>query len=94
MEAVLLVDMLEESGIAAFVFNENAIGAVGELPVSYPEVWIERSLDFERANIAVKRFEQPVSSGIDVVCEQCRETNPSGFEICWQCQSVLPLSVP
>ena len=52
-EAHLILHRLQEKGIPARVFNENAHGGVGELPFThaYPEIWIDEDI-FYRASTA------------------------------------------
>ena len=90
-EAHLLLHRLHAEGIAATVFNENAQSGVGELPFTHawPEVWIERPQDEQTARKVVQEFEaNPVAQG-NRACSNCGEDNPSTFEICWRCASVL-----
>lgn len=90
-EAHLLVYRLQERGIAASVFNENAHGGVGELPFThaYPEVWIENPGDEPEARTLVDEFERGSGSAASVECTECGEHSPATFEICWQCAAVL-----
>ena len=90
-EAHLLLHRLHAEGIAATVFNENAQAGVGELPFTHawPEVWIEYPQDEHTARKVVREFEaDPVAVG-SRLCGHCGEDNPSTFEICWHCASVL-----
>jgi hypothetical protein len=73
------------------VFNENAQSGMGEIPFTHawPEVWIERDADLNRARAIVHSFEQPPASSADVLCIACRERNPGNFELCWSCGQAL-----
>ncbi|MEM7193586.1 MAG: DUF2007 domain-containing protein [Pseudomonadota bacterium] len=88
VDARLLLDQLTSCGIEAELQNENQIGGLGELPVTYPEVWVLRDGDESRARQIVERFERQ-TEGEPVVCTTCGEPNPSTFEICWQCNQLL-----
>jgi len=90
-EAYILRDAMRAAGIAAEVFNENAQGAVGEIPFTHawPEVWILDESDTARARELVRRHEQPPPAG-SRACPSCGEENPAGFELCWQCGADLP----
>lgn len=90
-EAYLLLHSLQAENIAARVFNENAQGGVGELPFThaYPEVWIERPEDEPRARQLVREFESDSKSDGSKTCSDCGEINPSNFELCWRCASLL-----
>jgi hypothetical protein len=90
-DAYLLAGLLGSEGIKARVLNANAHGGLGEIPVActYPEIWIENPRDVERTRKIIERFEGPASSSASLVCRQCGEDNPTGFELCWNC--LLPL---
>ena len=89
-EAYLIKHRLEAAHIQVRVFNENAQGATGELPVTLPELWICEARDIERARVVITEFEnRPVVSG-KINCRRCEEENPSNFEICWHCGQQLP----
>lgn len=86
-EAYLILHMLDEAGIPARVFNENAQGAVGELPFihTYPEIWVFRGDDITRACEVLNQFEQGAADPGLVLCSHCAEENPANFELCWRC---------
>lgn len=86
-----MLHSLQAENIRAQVFNENAQGGVGELPFThaYPEVWIERSEDEAKARIVVEKFESNTTPDSGKICRSCGESNPSTFEVCWQCASFL-----
>ena len=89
-EAHLILHQLESVGINARVFNENAQGAIGELPVTdtWPDVWIVQNHQFRAARAVIKRYES--SSENELLCNSCGEASPGTFEVCWQCFAVLP----
>lgn len=91
-QAHLLLHQLAQLGIRARVLNENAQGAVGEIPFvqAYPEIWLEREADRERAEAVVRAFEAAPAAEGDIRCRHCGETNPATFELCWQCGAPLP----
>ena len=86
-EAYLLLHRLAQAGVEARVLNEHAQGGLGEIPFThaYPEVWVMEAEDTARARGILQEFERRSSSGDAIVCANCGETNPAGFEICWQC---------
>ncbi len=90
-EAYLLLHSLQAENIAATVFNENAQGGVGELPFThaYPEVWIEHAEDEKKARKLVQKFESQTKADVGKTCSECGEINPSTFEVCWRCASLL-----
>jgi len=86
----LLIDYLNAAGISAELFHQNAMGGLGDLPVTYPEVWIKRDLDIDRAVDLVNQFvSRPTPVGIRL-CSQCGESNPENFDICWLCSTPFP----
>lgn len=89
-EAWIVHHMLTEARIEAQVFNENSGGALGELPVTYPEVWIRSEGDLEQTLGLIAQYEaqgrQPETT---LHCGECGESNPGNFELCWQCQESL-----
>jgi len=86
-EAYLLLHRLVQVGIEARVLNEHAQGGLGEIPFThaYPEVWVMEAEDTARARAILQEFEHRSASEETVRCGNCGETNPAGFEICWQC---------
>ncbi len=88
-EAHLVLHRLQAAGIKAKVFNENAQGGLGELPVTYPEVWVEQAEDIEKGRNIIREFEQSDVVAASRVCAQCGEENPVNFEVCWQCGSSM-----
>jgi hypothetical protein len=90
-DAHILRDLLEQAGIDAHVFNENAQSGAGELPLpeALPEVWVSRERDLERAREIVRRFESAAPETRTVRCGRCGEDNPGNFQLCWSCGAAL-----
>ncbi len=88
--AHLIMQQLESVGINARVFNENAQGAIGELPVTdtWPDVWIVQNHQSRAARAVIECYES--SSENELLCNACGEISPGRFEVCWQCSGVLP----
>ena len=82
---------LEHLGIACVVRNEYAAGAVGELaPIdTWPELWVTRSRDAERARIAIERTQAAIEEA-DWCCPRCGSESPATFELCWHCGEARP----
>ena len=80
--------LIEAQGIATFLKNEFAQGAIGELSVmdSWPEVWVFDDSDAEQALEIVKSLSSN-STAVDWICKNCDEPNDPSFEICWKCQT-------
>jgi hypothetical protein len=79
---------LEMAGIKCVMRNEYASGAVGELaPIdAWPEVWILRDRDFERAQLVLRQL-QTDNGEADWQCSQCGSDCPPAFDFCWHCAS-------
>ena len=88
-EARLVQQMLEAVGIRCHTFNEHAAGGLGELAATavWPEVWIVREQQCSLARSIIEEYERAPEKNID--CEQCGESNPATFEICWRCSTHL-----
>ncbi len=88
LDAQLFADHLRGNGVPCEVFQENSIGALGELPVIGPEVWIRRDHDLDKAQHLIALLEQSrteAESSPPLHCDHCGETSPAGFDICWSC---------
>ena len=88
VDSQLVADWLQGNGVPCEIFHQNASGALGELPVTAPEVWIRRDSDLELARRLIAQIEFD-ESGKTFSCPHCGEVNPAGFDICWQCQQQL-----
>lgn len=91
MEAQIVLDMLEHALIPAQLFNQHAQGGTGDIPFThaYPEVWILRDADYERARKIVQQYEEIPQTSSTVDCPSCGEENPSNFQLCWHCGNGL-----
>jgi Putative prokaryotic signal transducing protein len=90
-DAHLLCELLQQAGIAAHVFNENAASLNGLVPVStsLPQVWIAQPHQADHANQVITDYQTRQPVAISWHCGQCGEANPGEFESCWQCQTVM-----
>jgi hypothetical protein len=77
---------LERLGIPCVVHNEYAAGAAGELaPIdTWPELWVRRSRDAERARLAIERAQAAIEEA-DWTCRRCGSDSPATFDFCWHC---------
>jgi hypothetical protein len=90
-DAHILLGLLRRAGIEAHVFNQNAQGGVGQLPVgdALPELWVERERDYDRACMVLEEFDQTPRDTGTRRCAVCGEDNPGDFQVCWNCEAVL-----
>jgi len=86
-DAQIISDLLTQSGIRTRIFNQNAAGALGELPVdaAQPQVWVEDERREVEARQLVEQFHRANIRSAQWACRECGEGNPSTFEICWNC---------
>jgi hypothetical protein len=84
-------NLLESQGIKAFIKNEFAQGAVGEISAfdAWPEVWVTDECDFDSAMEMVTSV-QSKQATVDWTCKNCAEKNDASFDLCWQCQNEKP----
>ncbi len=86
-------NLLEVAGIKAVVKNADMSSAYGEVPFveSWPEVWVERTVDYDAALDIVDEFlDGEEEEGPDWRCPGCREQNGAAFAVCWNCQRPAP----
>jgi hypothetical protein len=90
-DAHILRSVLEQSGIEAHVFNENAQSGAGQLPVyeACPEIWLADEADFKRAQELIRAFESAPRVLGNVRCAACGEESPANFQACWSCGAAL-----
>ena len=86
----LLRQVLESHGIKCMVRNEGlATSGLTEIPIPefFPNLCVFREDAEEALKILTHYIEQEhrQSLGSDWKCEKCTETNPSSFDLCWQC---------
>jgi hypothetical protein len=90
VEAHMLRDLLARAGIDAVVLNENAIGALGELPFAqaWPEIWIADRRDRPAAEDVLRRAREDLGEA-ERPCRHCDASGPLAFQICWSCGASL-----
>ncbi len=90
-DAHLLRDILERVGITTHLFNQYAMAALGELPMSsaYPQIWLAQPQQEQHARALIAEFERRPISTAPKLCLPCGEANPAEFDICWQCGQTL-----
>jgi hypothetical protein len=93
-EAALVRDLLQQAGIPAHILNQHAMGALGDLPMSeaLPQVWIPQSHQELHALKVIAQFQSATANAVfrsNATCQQCHESNPAAFELCWNCGADL-----
>jgi hypothetical protein len=83
-DAYLVRDWLERNGIRVFVRGEGLMSLRGELPISWPSLWVEPA-DEGVANEALAAFHAPTLVHPDWKCDGCGEQNAPTFGSCWSC---------
>ncbi|MFT5259180.1 MAG: hypothetical protein ACI9J2_001855 [Saprospiraceae bacterium] len=91
IQAKLIQNELSYLGVPSKLFNEHASSGLGELPTSFPEVWIMRDQDEMKARQFITRFEVQLKQRGEesIICPHCTESNPANFELCWSCHANL-----
>jgi hypothetical protein len=87
-EAVLLKDHFLHSSVAASVKNKGAV----RIPYTgiASEVWVGDDADDNAVKELIHAFlkQRADAAGVSKsawTCHDCREENPSNFEVCWNC---------
>jgi hypothetical protein len=92
LEAHLLADFLQQSGVGADVFaNIDATGATHHGTISYHAVWVLPEQAEEALGLLEQFLEQETArlesaaSEESWICPGCGETIEPQFTLCWQC---------
>lgn len=80
-------NILDSEGIAAEVRNQNLSSILGEMPYAetWPELWVHRDTDFDRARQLIDDSITDESPAMDWRCASCGEENERQFAVCWKC---------
>jgi hypothetical protein len=96
MDAALAKNLLESSGIEAFVVGGMLEACAPEVPalLATPRVWVAVE-DFDRAKDLVDEWVAKRNAESHVVrapwtCAACGEKVTASFDICWNCQAERP----
>ena len=83
----LVRNLLEQSGIACLIKNEQLSGGLGEIPFleCLPELWVLQDKDLPRAEALIKDMEKTDAPRRPWRCRRCGESNEGHFAACWQC---------
>lgn len=80
-------NLLELEGIRCRTRHMGLVGGAGELPPTaiWPELWVERALDADRAERIIRDAERPLPGGDAWTCPVCGELLEPQFDACWRC---------
>jgi hypothetical protein len=88
LDAQLVQDALEDSGIDATINGAYLSGAIGELPAdATPSVWVIDDVDVARARTIINELLDDTASDSrsDWTCADCGEASSASFQFCWKC---------
>ena len=83
-----IANLLEQLGISIHLKNEYAGAAASDIVPheTWLEIWVDET-DYDKALANVEQLTAN-SNAPDWLCNQCNESNPASFELCWQCGSL------
>jgi Putative prokaryotic signal transducing protein len=84
-------NILDSEGIACEIRNEFLGSIAGEIPYveTWPELWVLRDLDFDRAKQLLDAAITDESPQAAWTCRTCDEVNEGQFAACWNCGTAL-----
>jgi len=83
--------ILDDTGIASFIRNENSNNPEMAGANFYPSLCIINDADFDEAiRILQSHKTEEVVRVDEWTCPSCKEVNPPNFELCWNCSSLRP----
>ena len=89
-EAHFIKGLLKQYSIESKLLGENLSIGIGELPVDVLQVDILVPKDqIEKSRNIISDYENNLLSNKNKEnweCPSCKKTNPSSFEICWNCK--------
>jgi hypothetical protein len=81
-------ELLDQAQIPATIKNQRSAMLGGEVPFVevFPELWVLKDEDFERANTLLEDWEraEPVET-TGWTCSSCSEVHQKEFTTCWKC---------
>jgi hypothetical protein len=81
-------ELLDQARIPATIKNQRSAMLGGEVPFVevFPELWVLKDEDFERARTLLKDWEQakPLET-TQWTCSGCGELHQKEFTTCWKC---------
>ena len=82
-----LRNLLEQSGIACVIKNEQLSGGLGEIPFleCLPELWVLRDEQLTAAQTLLAEIRDSATRLPEWRCPACGELNEGQFAACWSC---------
>jgi len=80
-------NILENNHIKCEVRNDILSSAAGEVPPTdvWPEIWVLHEKNYQKAEELVKLAIHGDTKATSWFCQNCNESNPPAFELCWCC---------
>ena len=80
-------NILQSEGIPCQIRNEHLNQIYGEMPFTevWPELWVLRDIDYDRAKQLIDAAIIDESPGVSWRCAKCGEENEGQFGACWNC---------
>ena len=91
-DAYILLALLETEGINAVVDNDMLFNLTGETPYNGESLPTVSIYDDSKIDIALKVVNSYIDNlnkkcnNKEWICEECGESSPDSFEVCWNCQ--------
>jgi hypothetical protein len=85
----MALNVLQDAGIASYLENVNVSGALGLSGSMMCEVNLQVAEEDEARALDVLAQETtfPEASATARTCSKCGAALPSGFDVCWSCES-------
>jgi hypothetical protein len=83
-----IANLLEQNHLNIHLKNEYAGAAAGDIVPheTWLEIWVDQR-DLTNALSIINDIDKNAGSE-DWYCQNCGETNPNSFELCWHCQTL------
>jgi len=81
-------ELLDQAQIPATIKNQRSAMLGGEVPFVevFPELWVLKDEDYERANTLLNDWERAVPvETTGWTCSRCHEMHHKEFTTCWKC---------
>ena len=81
--------VLDEAGIVCFIQNDAGAPLNVVSPIFQPTLCVVDDDRYEEAVELLKphHYQEGVEEAAEWTCAKCKESNPGGFEVCWNCET-------